>query len=165
MIEIAQNIDMIIPLYTALVRPLLEYGNVMWNPRYKEDQRETEKVQRRATKLVKGISHLVYEDRLRILELPSLQHRRRRGDMIQTFKIVSGIDRTDASHILEFREESTTRGHDKKIFKQRARLNVRKSAFSHRIVNDWNSLPQSVVDTENLNQFKSRLDRHWLAAG
>ena len=154
--------EIIIPLYMALVRPLLEYGNVIWNPRYKEDQKDVEKVQRRATKIVRSISHLEYGDRLRQLNLPSLQHRRRRGDMIQVYKIISGIDRVDPDRIFEFRKNSTTRGHEKKLFKHMSRLNVRKEAFSQRTVNDWNSLPQTVIEAETLDQFKSRLDRHWL---
>ena len=154
--------EIIIPLYTALVRPLLEYGNVIWNPRFKEDQKDIEKVQRRATKLVKSVSHLEYGDRLRELKLPSLQHRRRRGDMIQVYKIVTGIDRIDPNSIFEFRKKSKTRGHKKKLFKRRSRLNVRKGSFSQRTVNDWNSLPQAVIESESLDQFKNRLDRHWL---
>ena len=49
-----------------------------------------------------------------------------------------------------------------KIFKRRARLDVRKHSFALRVVDDWNSLPPSVVSAETLNQFKARLDRHWV---
>ena len=83
-----------VPRHT-IVQPHLEYGNVIWNPRYKRDKLEIEKIQRRATKLIAEIKQLSYEERLRQLELPSLEHRRRRGDMLQTYKIINGIDRVN----------------------------------------------------------------------
>jgi hypothetical protein len=49
-----------------------------------------ENIQRRATKLIPGLSDLSYEDRLRRLKLPSLSYRRSRGDMIEVYKIMSG---------------------------------------------------------------------------
>ena len=77
-------------LYKNLVRPHLEYGNVVWGPYFKEDIKAVERVQRRATKLVPGLWNIPYENRLRHLRLPSLCHRRRRGDMIYTYKIMTG---------------------------------------------------------------------------
>ena len=71
-------------LYKTLVRPHLEYGNVIWGPFYKEDIKAIEKVQRRATKMVPALKDMSYNQRLHELELPSLAHRRMRGDMIYT---------------------------------------------------------------------------------
>ena len=85
-------------LYQALVRSHLEYGNVVWGPTYQGDIKATESVQRKATKLVQGIKDLSYEDRLRRLQLPSLCHRRRRGDMIYTYKLHNdklGVDKKE----------------------------------------------------------------------
>jgi len=78
-------------LFTTLVRPHLEYRNIIWHPRYRIDKIQIEKIQRPATKLI----HLSYEERLRALKLPSLDFRRRRGNMIQVFKIMIGLDRLD----------------------------------------------------------------------
>ena len=78
-------------LYTAMVRPLLEYGNAIWGPHYKTDIKRIEQIQRRATKIVVGLHDESYEDRLKALKLPSLVYRRRRGDMIQMFKIMNGL--------------------------------------------------------------------------
>ena len=71
-------------LYKALVRPHLEYGNVIWGPFFRGDIIAIEKVQRTASKLVPLLKYFTYEERLRTLDIPSLAHRRRRGDMIYT---------------------------------------------------------------------------------
>ena len=74
-------------LFSTMVRPHLEYGNLIWSPRYRRDRLEIEKVQRRATKLICDIRNLPYQERLQALHLPSLEYRRRRGDMIAVFKV------------------------------------------------------------------------------
>ena len=73
-------------LHTSLVRTHLEYGNVIWGPFSKGDIKAVERIQRRKTKMVPDIAHLSYENRLQELQLPSLLHRWRRGDMIQMHK-------------------------------------------------------------------------------
>ena len=79
-------------LYKTLVRPLLEYGNLVWGPFNRADQKLVERVQRRATRMVSSLRHLPYEERLRALKLPSLYHRRRRGDMIFMYQMFhSGV--------------------------------------------------------------------------
>ena len=80
-------------LYKAFIRPHLEHGNVIWGPHFRDDQIKVERVQRRATKLIDHLRDLPYEDRLKELKLPSLYYRRRRGDMIQVFKIMKGFNR------------------------------------------------------------------------
>ena len=68
---------------------------MIWHPRLRYDKLEVEKVQRRATRMIPSLKGLSYEERLRALNLPSLEHRRRRGDMLQVYKILNGIDRLD----------------------------------------------------------------------
>ena len=109
-------------LFTTMVRPHLEYGNVIWSPRFRRDRLEVEKIQRRATKLIPPLRNMPYSDRLEALKLPSLYHRRRRGDMMQTFKILKGIDRLDPGDFFSLADKSLTRGHSLKIVKQRSRL-------------------------------------------
>ena len=69
-------------LYKDLVRPHLEYANVVWGPNYIEDCDKIERVQRRATKCVQDLSSLEYDERLVTLQLPTLSYRRHRDDMI-----------------------------------------------------------------------------------
>nr|XP_054752847.1 uncharacterized protein LOC129258630 [Lytechinus pictus] len=123
--------------------------------------KEIEKVQRRATKLIPSLAMLDYGDRLRALKLPSLQYRMRRGDMIQTYKVVHGIDWLDKDMFFSSITIEATRGHPYKLFKKRNRLDVRANAFGARIVCDWNSLPNEVVSAPSVNSFKARLDKFW----
>ena len=83
--------EMFLNLYKALIRPILEYCPQIWNPMLKRDIDKLEKVQRRSTKIVPELKDLPYDERLLKLGLYPLSERRRRGDMIATFKILNGF--------------------------------------------------------------------------
>ena len=77
---------MILPLYNVLMRPHLEYCIQMWSPQYRSDVDLLEHIQRTATKMIQGMRHLLYEDRLRELGLFSLEKIRICGDLIAAFQ-------------------------------------------------------------------------------
>ena len=91
-----------------------------------------------------------------MLGLPTLEYRRDRADQIQVYKILHNIDKVDKEKLFTMSKYTRTRGHPLKLFKCRARLNVRKNCFSNRVVGSWNALPESAVLAPSLNAFKSR---------
>ena len=109
-------------------QPCLSCSRV-W-PAYQRDKLEIEKIQRRATKLIPKLREVPYKDRLVALRLPSLHYRRRRGDMIQVFKILNGIDRIDPGRFFMVSDQAITRGHSLKPLKQRWGSSLRQSVFS-----------------------------------
>ena len=102
-----------------------------------------------------------YEERLKILNIPSLTYRRLRGDMLEIYKMSSGDYEQEVLPDLVFHRNSSTRGHSKKLFHRRSTKAVRKNFFTNRIVPIWNSLPEDVVSAPNRNTFKNRLDSFW----
>ena len=145
-----------------MVRPHLEYGNIIWGPFYKMDMVRVESVQRRATKLVITHKNKSYEDRLSALDLPSLAYRRKRGDMIMMYKIVNELVRVDFNDLFTpIPTSHNLRGHNKRVFKHHATKRSRIDSFSQRVVNNCNTLPACVVNASSLNVFKNKLDEHW----
>ena len=152
-------------LYKTYIRPHLEYCVQAWSPSLERDIACLERVQRRATKMVKGLKGKSYEDRLRICGLTTLHRRRIRGDLIETFKIMTGREGVKREDFFQIDEGQRTRGHSMKIYKQRCRTTLRQSTFSNRVVDDWNALPQTVINAESVNQFKNGLDKYWTDMG
>ena len=153
--------EMFLTLYKTLIRPLLEYCVHAWSPHYETDITLLENVQRRATKMVRVLSHLSYEDRLKELELPTLKDRRTRGDMILTYRLLHGKEGIDYRRFFHLAGRShNTRGHSLKLTKPQARLDTRKYFFSSRVVDKWNSLTEEEVSANSTHMFKKRYDEN-----
>ena len=149
--------EVILKLYKSLVRPHLDYAIQAWCPYLEKDKKILEKVQARATKLISSIQHLSYEQRLAKLRLTTLEKRRERGDLLQTYRIMTQIDKTKPVHYFQFANYDRTRGHSMKLAKTRSRLDIRKNFYSQRVVDKWNKLPQSAIDAPTLLSFKQEL--------
>jgi ribonucleases P/MRP protein subunit RPP40 len=152
--------DALVLLFKSLIRSHLEYANSVWCPYKKADISSLEKVQRRATKMIKAISHLSYTERLKKLKLPTLKYRRNRGDMIEVYKIVHGHYK-NASSLLSLHSGLATRGNMFKLNHGSFMHASRKYFFSNRVVSLWNSLSNNVVNANSINSFKGRLDKFW----
>lgn len=151
----------IITLYNSLVRPIMEYCVQAWCPYYQKDIAKLERVQRRVTKMIPSLRNKSYEERLRELHLFPLQHRRLRGDLIQVFKIIKGIDNMDCSKYFSIDNSNYTRGNGCKIIGKSFNSNESKNFFFNRIVNLWNGLPRDVIECNSVDTFKHHLDKYF----
>ena len=106
------------------------------------------------------MSDVPYEERLRMLKLPSLCYRRVRGDMIEMFKITHDFyDSQVTKNLFQF-ADSITRTNGYKLTKVHCNTAAFQHFFTNRVVNCWNSLPRHVVSVDTINAFKNSLDRH-----
>ena len=151
--------DIMVPLFKTLVRPHLEYAQAVWSPYKRKYINQIESVQRHFTKYIIGMYNLSYEDRMKSLQLPSLEFRRLRGDLIETYKICHNLyDPVTTNTLLKF-NVSNTRSHNFKLLKPRVNSTQFLQFFTNRVINVWNNLPQDTVNAGSVNIFKNCVDK------
>ena len=118
----------------------------------------------RTKRMISNLKGRCYEDRLKEVGMTTLDERRRRGDMIATFRILTGKDLVNPNQWFRMARQTGTRqstGHlclEKPVL---GKLEFRRSQFSQRVSGDWNSLPDWVRMSTSINSFKNNLDKHW----
>ena len=169
--SVSRDKEHFIKLYTVFVRCHLEYSIQSWSPHLKQDIKVLETVQQRAIRMTSGLTG-TYEEKLKQVGLTTLEDRRTRGDLIQTFKILHQCDNIPVSTF--FKMAGSNHGHATRLAgpcdPQISGLNLavppvpnsdlRRFFFSQRVVNYWNALPNSVNYASSVNDFKNKLDAH-----
>jgi len=146
-------------VYNTYVRPHLEYCVQAWSPHLQKDKACLERVQKRAKQIMKGLKKLTHETRLKRLGIYSLQRRRLRSDLIETFKILTGRERIDSSKFFGLTgTTSGLRGHSLKLYKQRCCTTVTAllQFESHQFLEQT---------TSRCRRSNVSLDKHWKGMG
>ena len=155
-----------IQLYKVYVRPHLEYCVQAWSPYLKADKEKLEKVQIRAVNMVAGLKGRSYLDKLREVNLTTLEERRERGDMIQTFRIVQGLDNVEMGTWFQLANQREREGavttrlnsDTTRLVEMESRYENRRNFFSQRVPSKWNRLPESTRQQTTVLSFKAAYD-------
>ena len=140
---------LIIRLYKALIRPILEYASTIWSPHRKFLIEAIERVQSKVTKFAfNWSSAYTYGERLTMLKLPSLKWRRLYLDVLMVHRILHGYQEMRSNFFCLYTEQSTLnlRKHRYMIYKRPFKSDIFKNHFVNRVVDTWNSLPYDLLD-------------------
>ena len=152
-------------LYCALVRSNSDYCSVIWSPYTEKGIEKLEKVPKRTTKFILR-SDDCYADRLKKLNLLSLEKRRLFADVSFLYKALHEIIDIDVEPNVDFYKETdhySFRHNGKLTLKMKyARTNVLKYTFFHRVVGTWSSLPLSIREATSVSSFKALVKKFYM---
>ena len=164
--------ETLVPLYKTFVRPKMEFAAAAWSPWTAKNEETLEKVQKRLVRSLSNCHAGSYEERLEIAGLTTLKERRVRGDLIETFKTLRGMNRVEKNEWFDIRSNEVTRptrgnstivdGVETKktetLYKKPATGEVRNNFFTVRVAREWNELPEKVKEVTSVNSFKTAYD-------
>ena len=163
----------LVQLYKSLVRPKLEFGVAAWSPWYERDIVCLEKVQKRLIRSLSNVRGVTYEEKLKDAGLTTLKERRKRGDLIEAFKTLNGLNNVEKSEWFSIAEPEEARPSTRSntnvdgevelkrpcvLLKERARTEMRNNSFRFRVQRSWNDLPDNVRLAKSTNAFKNAYD-------
>ena len=150
-------------LYKVYVRPILEYCVQAWRPWMAKDVKVLEDVQKRAIRMTSGLKGDSYEKKLKEVKMTSLEERRQRGDIIQTWKILNGKDQVQENHW--FQRYTENQGPETRLSSNSVNLrhkpfrtDVRRHSYGVRVPKIWNDIPMEVRSEVKINQLKNKYD-------
>jgi hypothetical protein len=135
----------VITLYNALVRPILEYAVKLWSSTLVKYIKTLEKVQARATKLIPALRNKGYQRKLEDFNQFTLERRRVKGQLIEPFKILKGFNNIDYRNIFTL-SNNPSHNNGWKIQLKRFNTKPYEDIVTNRICNMWNRLPANVVN-------------------
>jgi len=152
----SRDVCLLLRAFLVYIRALVEYNSVIWSPCTIKDILAMENVQRHFTKRLHGLKSYTYQERLKRLNISSLELRRLHADLILTYTILFSYVNLDVN-LFEFCSAVSTCGHQFKLYKHHTNHCASSSFFCEHIINVWNSLPRN-VKFRSLNTFKHSID-------
>ena len=154
---LSRNISLMTRAFITYVRPTLEYASTIWSPSRIIQIIFIEGVQRSFTKRLPGLANLSYTERIKILKLQSLEHRRLLLDLVQTFKIIHNLSSLKFADFFSYPTCNSTQGHSHRLAVPIFKSDVKKHSFACRVVPVWISLPNEIITAKSLLNFKAQI--------
>ena len=151
-------------MYKQYVRPHLEFAVQAWSPWTAHDKKILEKVQQRAVNMITGLRAREYEDKLKELEMTTLEERRHQADMALVFKILTGKDQVAPTEWFTMAGEAAratkATADPLNIRIRHGRLDTRKNFFTVRVTEQWNRIPSEIKSRKTIDSFKRAYAQH-----
>lgn len=145
--------------FKSYILPIVSYCSSVWSPSSVGDILLLESVQRVFTKKIPGFENKSYFERIKSLNLPTLELRRLYSDLTLCYKILHGLIAGPPENYGLVLAGRQSRGHRYKLAITFSRVDVRKYFFGCRIAEPWNSLPDDIVALDSLKMFKAMLKK------